>query len=47
MRNDLYVEEQEEKARNKERDEHHKRLRQKEELQAAKDYQLKLKAERL
>jgi hypothetical protein len=47
MRNDLHVEEQEEKARQQERDDYHKRMRQKAELQAAKDYQLKLKAERL
>jgi hypothetical protein len=47
LRNDLQVEELEEKARAKEKAEYEKRIRQKEELQAAKDYQLKLKAERL
>ena len=47
MRNDLYVQETEEKARANERAEYQKRQNQKAELQAAKDYQLKLKAERL
>lgn len=37
----------EERFRAKERDEAEKKLRQKQELQAAKDYQIKLKAERL
>ena len=47
LRNNLQVEEMEEKYRADERAEAEKRLRQKQELQAAKDYQLKLKAERL
>jgi hypothetical protein len=47
LRNNLQVEEMEEKYRAAERAEAEKRLRQKQELQAAKDYQLKLKAERL
>jgi hypothetical protein len=47
MRNDLAVAEHEERARAAEQRDQAKRLRQKEELQAAKDYQLKLKAERL
>ena len=46
MRNDLQVEEAEERARAAEREAEAKRLRQLHELQAAKDYQLKLKAER-
>jgi len=37
----------EERARAKEREDAEKKMRQKEELQAAKDYQLKLKAEKL
>ena len=47
MRNDLYVQETEEKARAMERAEFEKKQRQKQELQEAKDYQMKLKAERL
>jgi hypothetical protein len=47
MRNDLQLQEQEERARAAERSDQEKRLRQKHELQAAKDYQMKLKAERL
>lgn len=47
LRNNLQVEEMEEKYRDQERNEADKRLRQKQELQAAKDYQIKLKAERL
>ena len=47
MRNDLYVQETEEKARAMERAEFEKRQRQKQELQEAKEYQMKLKAERL
>jgi hypothetical protein len=47
MRNELQVQEQEERAREAERREVEKRLRQKQELQAAKEYQMKLKAERL
>lgn len=47
LRNDLQLEEMEERARAKERSDYQKRISQKEELQAAKDYQLKLKAERL
>ena len=46
LRNDLQVQEMEEKHRHKEMSEADKRQRQKEELQAAKDYQIKLKAER-
>jgi hypothetical protein len=46
LRNDLQVEEAEERARQAEREAEEKRLRQLHELQAAKDYQLKLKAER-
>ena len=44
MRNELQVELQEEKARAQERADYEKKIRQKEELQAAKDYQLKLVA---
>jgi len=47
LRNNLQVEEMEEKYRAQERNEADKRYRQKMELQAAKDYQIKLKAERL
>lgn len=47
LRNDLQVQEMEEKHRFKEMSDADKRQRQKEELQAAKDYQIKLKAERL
>ena len=47
LRNDLQVQEMEERYRAQERAEADKRQRQKEELQAAKDYQIKLKAERL
>ena len=47
MRNDLNMAEQEEKAKAAARAEAEKRLRQKQELQAAKDYQMKLKAERM
>lgn len=47
LRNDLQVQEMEEKARAAERAEAEKRYRQKQELQAAKDFQMKLKAERL
>ena len=47
MRNDLNMAEQEEKAKNDARAEVDKRLRQKQEHQAAKDYQMKLKAERM
>ena len=47
LRNDLQVEEMEERARLQERDAAAKKNAQKMELQAAKDYQLKLKAERL
>lgn len=46
MRNELNVQEQEERARENERKEMEKRLRQKQELQNAKEYQMKLKAER-
>jgi hypothetical protein len=46
MRNDLYVQEQEEKAQAHERAQAEKRLRQKQELQVAKEYQMRLKAER-
>jgi hypothetical protein len=47
LRNNLQVEEMEEKARTNEQAQIAKRYSQKMELQAAKDYQLKLKAERL
>ena len=47
MRNDLNMAEQEEKAKAQARAEAEKRIRQKQELQAAKDYQMKLKAERM
>lgn len=47
LRNNLQVEEMEERARMQERDAAAKRNAQRLELQAAKDYQLKLKAERL
>ena len=47
LRNELQVQEQEEKARVKEQEDQMKKLRQKQELQEAKDYQLRLKAERL
>jgi hypothetical protein len=47
LRNDLQVQELEEKFRHAEREDALKKQRQKEELQAAKDFQLKLKAERL
>ena len=47
MRNELQVQEQEERARANERAEMEKRARQKEELISAKDYQMRLKAERL
>jgi hypothetical protein len=47
LRNNLQVEEMEEKHRANEKNESEKRARQKAELQAAKDYQIKLKAERL
>lgn len=47
LRNNLQVEEMEERARKQERDAAEKKYQQKMELQAAKDYQLKLKAERL
>lgn len=47
LRNELQVEEVEERARQAERDQDAKRKRQLMELQAAKDYQMKLKAERL
>ena len=46
LRNELYMEETEAAARAKERAEAEKRLRVREELQAAKDFQLKLKADR-
>ena len=47
LRNNLQVEEMEERARQQERDAAAKKNAQRLELQAAKDYQLKLKAERL
>jgi hypothetical protein len=47
LRNNLQVEEMEERARQNERDAAAKKNAQRMELQAAKDYQLKLKAERL
>ena len=47
LRNDLQVQELEEKFRYAERSDAEKRMRQKEELQAAKDFQIQLKAERL
>ena len=47
MRMDLNLAEQEERAKAAARAEAEKRLRQKQELQAAKDYQMKLKAERM
>ena len=47
LRNNLQVEEMEERARQNERDAAAKKNAQRLELQAAKDYQLKLKAERL
>ena len=47
LRNDLQVEEMEERFRAQEREAAAKKLRMKEELQAAKDYQLQLKAVRL
>ena len=46
LRNDLYVQEGEEAAQAKERAEAEKRVRVREELQAAREYQLRLKAER-
>lgn len=46
LRNDLQVEEMEERARAAEREAENKRQRQLQELQAAKDYQMRLKAER-
>lgn len=46
LRNELYMEETENAARAKERAEAEKRLRVREELQAAKDFQLRLKADR-
>ena len=46
LRNDLYVQESEEAAQAKERAEAEKRVRVREELQAAREYQLRLKAER-
>jgi uncharacterized membrane protein len=47
LRNDLQVQELEEKFRFAERSDAENRMRQKEELQAAKDFQIQLKAERL
>lgn len=47
LRNNLQVELREEQFRANEREAADKKQRQREELQAAKDYQLKLKAERL
>mmetsp|Transcript_35850 Transcript_35850/g.54976 ORF Transcript_35850/g.54976 Transcript_35850/m.54976 type:complete len:151 (-) Transcript_35850:271-723(-) len=47
LRNDLQVQEMEERARAQEREQAEKKFRQKEELMAAKEYQMKLKAERL
>ena len=47
LRNDLQVQELEEKFRAAERSDAEKRMRQKEELQAANDFQIQLKAERL
>lgn len=46
LRNDLYVQEGEEAAQAKERAEAEKRVAVREELQAAREYQLRLKAER-
>ena len=46
LRNELQVEEAEERARDAERAQEEKRRRQLNELQAAKDFQMKLKAER-
>ena len=47
LRNDLVLQEMEEKARANEKAEAEKVLRQKQELQAAKEYQLRVKLERL
>lgn len=47
LRNDLVLQEMEEKARANEKAEAEKQLRQKQELQAAKEYQLRVKLERL
>ena len=47
LRNELQVEEMEERARAKEQSDAYKRQQQKEELIAAKEYQMKLKAEKL